>query len=285
MRRVSRGILGLALVIAALATEGGYVTVTLRTQHMSSVGRQEWIVNNTIAQWKGEETAFVIVDMWNTHWCASSTTRFAEIAIPMNQTIAAARELGVHIIFAPSDCADYYKDYTARKYVLSLPNVSMPAAQPVTVPGMPLETSTNGGCEDDSPVGSPWTHQIDTITIMEDDALITSVEGQSEQELINVIHDKGIKNLIYMGVASNMCVIARPFAIEKVVSWGWNSSNCAIVRELTDAMYTPKDKPYVSHAEGVELQTTWIEKFLVSSVSMYDFLVASHLRRSGAIMI
>jgi hypothetical protein len=125
-------------------------------------------------------------------------------------------------------------------------------------------------------VGSPWTHQIDTLTITDKDWLIASEEGQSEQELANVLSANGIKNLVYMGVHENMCIVNRPFAIEKVVSWGFGPANVAVMRELVDVMYTPKDSPYVSHAAGVQLQTAWIEKFLISSVSMYDFLVPEY---------
>jgi len=214
----------------------------------------------------------VVVDMWNQHWCQSATTRVGELAIPMNQTLAAARKLGIHIIFAPSDCTGYYANTPVRKNVLSLPNVTVPNGTAPTPPAMPLSTVTDGGCDVPSPQGSPWTHQIDTLTLTDSDFLITAVEGQAEQELANVLSAKSIKNLIYMGVHENMCIVGRPFALEKVVSWGWGPTNCAIMRELTDVMYTPKDSPYVSHAEGVKLQTEWIEKFLVSSVSMYDIL-------------
>lgn len=263
---------------AASREQSGSYELTLRSQQLSNVGRQEWIVNNTRVTWKAAETAFVIVDMWNEHWCESATTRVGGLAPPMNQTIAAARAAGVSIIFAPSDCADYYKDSAARKYVLNLENVPLPPSNPKHVPAMPLDTSTNAGCDVNSPQGSPWTHQIDTLTITDGDAIITSTEGQSEQELINVIRNRSIKNLVYMGVHENMCIVGRPFAIEKVVSWGWGRSNCAVMRELVDVMYTPNDRPYVSHADGVVLQTAWIEKFLISSVSMYDFLVPSYKR-------
>lgn len=252
------------------------IALTLRNQHLSPIGRQEWIVNNTVVTWKGEETGIVVVDMWNQHWCSSATTRVGGLAIPMNQTLAAARALGVHIIFAPSDCAGYYKGSPAREYVRSLPNVSVPVGKPIQVPDMPLDTSTNQGCDVNSPPGRVWTHQIDLLTITEKDALITAEEGASEQELINVISDRKIKNLLYMGVHENMCIVNRPFAIEKVVSWGWGPTSCAVVRDLVDVMYTPKDRPYVSHEQGVELQTGWLEKYLVSSVSMYDLLTPSY---------
>ena len=66
--------------------------------------------------------------------------------------------------------------------------------------------------------------------------------------------------------------MGRPWAIEKVRSLGWPRDNVAVVRELVDVMYTPKDPPYVSHAEGLALHTAYVEKFWGGSVSMYDAL-------------
>ena len=56
-----------AATAAALALLLGTATafpITLRNRHMSTVGRQEWIVNNTVHDWAPAETAIVVVDMW-----------------------------------------------------------------------------------------------------------------------------------------------------------------------------------------------------------------------------
>lgn len=246
--------------------------LTLRSQIMSKIGRQEWVISETNALWDPLSTGIVIVDMWDTHWCKSAAFRVAEIAIPMNFTLTAARKLGMAIIFAPSDVTEYYKEYPQRKWVKNLPNVTLPQPINISVPTFPLITSTDGGCDTVCPEGHPWTHQIDTLTIVDGDAIISSKEGVAEQELYNIITHKHIKNLIYMGVHENMCIMNRPFAIEKVTSWGWNKNNIAVVRDLVDVMYTPKDPPYVSHDEGLKIHTEYVEKFWANSLSMYDIL-------------
>ena len=71
---------------------------------------------------------------------------------------------------------------------------------------------------------------------------------------------RGLKHIVYMGVHENMCIIARPFAIHEMTKLGFTAENIAVVRELVDVMYTPMDAPYVSHAEGLRLQTSYIEK-------------------------
>ena len=80
--------------------------------------------------------------------------------------------MGVTIIFAPSDVTAYYSKTPARTKVVGLPEVPVPKSDPVKVPSMPLATSTDGGCDTESPQGSPWTHQIDTLTITDKDWLI-----------------------------------------------------------------------------------------------------------------
>ena len=142
--------------------------------------------------------------MWNVHWCKSATARVAEIAVPMNQTLEAARNQGMQVIFAPSDVFGYYSNTSARRLVESLPTAPVPKAKPVQAPAFPLNTDTDGGCDTKCPEGSPWTHQIDSLSIQPGDAMICSTEGQAEQELINVLSAFKIKNLLYMGVHENM---------------------------------------------------------------------------------
>lgn len=59
-----------------------------------------------------------------------------------------------------------------------------------------------------------------------------------------------------MGVHTNMCVLNRSFAIKQMVKWGVST---LLVRDLTDAMYNPKMKPFVTHARGTELVIGHIE--------------------------
>ena len=53
---------------ALTAASTAAIPITVRQQYMSTVGRQEWIVNNTVAEWEGERTAIIVVDMWDAHW-------------------------------------------------------------------------------------------------------------------------------------------------------------------------------------------------------------------------
>jgi len=266
----------LLLLGLAAATPSGPLQLTTRRQYMSAVGRQEWVQNNTVVAWNPNRTGIVVVDMWDVHWCAPFTTRVGELAVPMQQWVAAARARGVSIIWAPSAVTGYYQNSSARKNTLALPLNPMPTPVPVHAPDFPLDTSTDGGCETPCKPGAPWTRQIDTLKIEESDFLISADVPGGTQELWNIAGAQKLENLMYVGVAENMCIMGRPFAIQAVRSLGWPAEQMAVVRELVDVMYTPKDKPYVSHAEGLQIHTAYLEKFWATSVSMYDILAPSY---------
>jgi hypothetical protein len=54
-----------------------------------------------------------------------------------------------------------------------------------------------------------------------------------------------------------MCVLNRTFAIKQMVQWG---KEVFLVRDLTDAMYNPKMKPFVTHQQGTDLIIAFIEE-------------------------
>jgi hypothetical protein len=66
-----------------------------------------------------------------------------------------------------------------------------------------------------------------------------------------------------------MCVLNRSFAIRQMTKWG---VRCILVRDLTDAMYDPRDRPFVSHDRGTELVIEHIEKYWAPTVTSSQIL-------------
>jgi hypothetical protein len=54
-----------------------------------------------------------------------------------------------------------------------------------------------------------------------------------------------------------------------MVKWG---IRCILVRDLTDAMYNPASRPFVSHAEGTELVIQFIERHWAPTTTSADLL-------------
>ena len=94
---------------------------------------------------------------------------------------------------------------------------------------------------------------------------ITGYDGISDsgEEIYNFCMQEGIRNIVLMGVHTNMCVLGRSFGIRQQVRLGMN---VVLARDLTDAMYDPRQKPFVSHERGTELVIEHIERFWCPSI-------------------
>ena len=57
--------------------------------------------------------------------------------------------------------------------------------------------------------------------------------------------------------------MGRPFGIRQQKYLG---KNVVLCRDLTDALYDPRDPPYVSHARGLELVIEHIETYWCPSI-------------------
>ncbi|WP_071597006.1 isochorismatase family protein [Niabella aurantiaca] len=223
----------------------------------------------TPQHWKATETAIVICDMWDKHWCAGATRRVVEMAPAINDFITAARSKGVLIVHAPSGCMKYYENHPARKNATKwhAANTNFDVWRYKTGPEAgfqwPIDSVTQG-CND-TPYCKPedvWTKENDLIEIKDEDII-----SDSGSELAAVYKNKGIRNVLMLGVHTNMCVIGRSFAIRSLKEQG---INVALVRDLTDAMYDSRQWPYVSHFTGVGLVVNYIEQYLCPTVVSSD---------------
>ena len=227
-------------------------------------------VVSDIQQWNTNETAIIICDMWDKHWCSGATKRVAEMAPVLNNVISVARKEGVLIVHAPSDCIDYYKNNTGRKLALKykskkannlICNDKLDSEKDAV---WPIDQSDGGcDCSPECKQGNPWTHQIDAIQITENDAI--SDDGE---EIAGLFNNKGIKNVILMGVHTNMCVIGRSFGLRNMSRLGFN---VVLMRDLTDTMYDSKQWPKVSHFTGNSLINEYIETYVCPSMVSTDF--------------
>ena len=230
------------------------------------------LVKDEVLRWDPGQTAIIICDMWNQHWCQGATRRVGEVAPAMNRTIAAARAKGVLIIHAPSSCMEAYKDHPGRKRAQTAPRA---ANLPKDIAGWcsripseekgvyPIDQS-DGGCDDgpQCPQGSPWRSQVAAIEIRDEDAI-----SDSGVEIWNLLEARGIKNVMLMGVHLNMCVLGRPFGLRQLASHG---KNVVLVRDLTDTMYNSRSWPYVSHFEGTNRMIEHVEKYVAPSILSTD---------------
>ncbi|MDB5312189.1 MAG: Isochorismatase family protein [Gemmataceae bacterium] len=200
-----------------------------------------------------KKTAIVVCDMWDDHWCKAAAKRCGELAKQAEPVLKAAREKGATIVHAPSDCMKFYEDHPARKRILAVPKADPPKAKDLPDPPLPVDDS-DGGCDDVPPAkfSKAWTRQHAAITIDPDKDYVSD----NGREVYGLMREKGLTTLVVMGVHTNMCVLNRTFAIKQMTRWG---VDVLLVRDLTDAMYNPKMKPFVAHEKGTELIVEHIE--------------------------
>ena len=246
----------------------GRLAITLRDRQKTSAGKIRERTRKV--EWKASETAVIICDMWNGHYCQLAAQRVDAMAPRMNRVITAARAHGVLIIHAPSGCMDVY-DKTPHRWRMKLapasktpiPLMGWCYRDPQREPELPVDVSKQP-C-DDPLVGKA----IRRFSKQHAAIKITGFDGVSAngQEIFNVLHREGIRNVVLMGVHTNMCVLGRPFGIRQMVRLGFQ---VALARDLTDAMYDPRQAPYVSHTRGTELVVEHIETYWCASLTGAD---------------
>jgi nicotinamidase-related amidase len=257
---------GLSLAVLGAAGKGGDpLRLTLRTQVEAARGSGKWSDVRTPAELSPQETAVVICDVWDRHWCKSATRRCGELAKKIARVADTLRSRGVTIIHCPSDTMKTYENTPQRALLRNAPPAEPPAAREVADCALPIDDS-DGGCDDEPQCKNyiAWKSEHPAIRIAPEDGVT-----DNGREVYNLLKQRGIKNLLVMGVHTNMCVLNRSFAIKQMTRWG---INCILVRDLTDTMYNPRMRPFVPHEKGTELVIRHIEQTWCPSVDSRQLL-------------
>jgi len=233
-------------------------TLSLRARRRT----REAGASEQILRWPVARTAIIICDMWDTHTCAMSAQRVALMAPRMNQVVSAARSLGVMIIHAPSDTMKYYEGTPWRERMRNAPQAASPFPILARCPRVPEEErnfpidDSVSACDDPVPntfegPPYPWTRENPAIDIVGFDGV-----SDSGQEIYNFCKQEGIDKVVLMGVHANICILNRGFGVRQMTRLGFE---VVVARDLVDAMYDPRTRPFVSHARGTELVIEHIE--------------------------
>ncbi|MEO1997265.1 MAG: ThuA domain-containing protein, partial [Planctomycetaceae bacterium] len=186
-----------------------------------------------------------------------------------------------------------YADHPARRRVAQVPRSKklpdqigswchqIPEEQRGTYP---IDQSDGG--EDDDPVEhaawarelkamgrnprAPWKQQTDLLDIEEQDYI-----SDNGEEIWSVMEQRGIQNVILLGVHTNMCVLGRPFGLRQMAK---NGKHVVLMRDMTDTMYNPLRAPYVSHFSGTDLIVDHIEKFVCPTITSDQILGGNAFR-------
>jgi nicotinamidase-related amidase len=220
-----------------------------------------------------KKTAIVVIDMWNFHWCMTASERVSSMVPRMNCVLDIARELGMQVVWNPSDVVTAYSGYPQYENAVAtkhrqVPQVRNPLSANFTAPvgrcmcGQGIHCGGNYG----------WDAMNPDLIIGDND-LISS----STNEIYTLLSDRGITDIIYMGVHTNMCVFGKPGAMSSMWSAGFN---CLLARDLNDAFTTYEpDKGYTPDTGTTEIDEN-LQKAGISNINMGDNFRATGLWKS-----
>jgi hypothetical protein len=181
--------------------------LTLRSNKQPLPNSHGFAVAEEQAHWTPGETAFIVCDMWDKHWCAGASRRVDELAPAMNILLEAGRSQGVLIIHAPSDTMPFYEGTSERECARSAPAAAFEpddiglwrSLDPAREPPLPIDDS-DGGCDDLPlcPTYRAWTRQHEALKILPEDAV-----SDSGLEIYRLLEHCGIANVVIMGVPKN----------------------------------------------------------------------------------
>lgn len=211
----------------------------------------------------------IICDMWNTTLCASAARRVIALAPRINDVASRLRKAGALIVHAPAGCMEYYAGTPARERarratgVLSTVRADWNDRDASREPPLPpaLADDTPCSCEPGVPPCTsggppyPWTHQIESIEISSTDAVT-----DDGKELLALLEERGIEDVIVMGVHANRCVLGRPYGIRQLVYWGKRPVLC---RDLTDSFHRDPR----GHGRGNEEMIRHIERYWCPTIT------------------
>jgi nicotinamidase-related amidase len=245
----------------------------LRSQRLArdDHGRTVWEVVEAPERWRAAETALLLCDVWDRHWCRGAVERLEAMIPRMEAVVRSLRERGLQVIHAPSDTMAFYEGHPARARVRAAPLAPPPPIVERPDPPLPVDASDGGADTGETDWYHAWSRQHPGISIDPDRDGISD----NGDEVYNFLQAGGRRHLLILGVHTNMCVLGRSFAIRAMVRRGVQT---ALVRDLTDAMYNPERSPYVSHEEGTRLVVAYIEKFWCPTVASEELLEQGRVR-------
>lgn len=219
-----------------------------------------------------EQTAFILVDLWASHhidsWVEREKRITCEAVLP---ALAAARAAGLTIVHAPCpEIAAQYPMHMARHRTVGQVTEPEPSYPPrdfrrregaYAVYRSPREQPPGVGPRWEVAARN-WVMNPD-VPVLDDDEVIAT--GQQMHE---VFERRGILHLLYVGFATNWCILSRDYGIRAMRNRGYNT---ILLRDATTGVEFPDTLPTLF---ATELSIREAEQMWGFSASNADFFAA-----------
>jgi hypothetical protein len=205
----------------------------------------------------------VIVDPWNYHWCMTACERVSAMVPRWNKAIEVARDMGMPIIWCPSDVIGSYSGFPQRERVLGLKLLSVP-----DIRGIPstVFTCERGDCLCGPGISCGPNYGHDGLNpdlyIADNDFIASSTE-----EVFTVLKNHNITHVIYMGLHTNICLYGKPGALKFM----WQAGlNCMLARDINDAITIYDPVKGFTPDMGTQKTDEDIEKAGIPTINVVD---------------
>ena len=188
-----------------------------------------------------EQTALVLVDLWNKHhiesWVERATKMLLEVIVPLIET---SRKAGITIVFAPSP--DVLQSVPGKYTVYEGKAKAKPPKTEATWP--PGDFIQREGEYElyrnprrqypDISVHWPESPVFDmgsSVTVRDGDIVVASGD-----QLHDLCEERGILHLLYAGFATNWCILNRDYGVVDMSTRGYD---IIIMRDATEGVEFP----------------------------------------------
>jgi putative membrane-bound dehydrogenase-like protein len=256
----------------AIAADGGdSVTLPLRTRD------DQGKVQIDTVQVKGSELAIIVMDMWDNHWDPNWVSHAGARAEPMNRFLHRARAKGAVVIHSPTNLISgyggpVYQHTKQRVAAAKTPkstaprdNGFMPKPTDPVPWGKNRVVSGKAHGMDGKPASAPnlLSNQCIGIDIEADDYI--TGEWGTLQEAWNIAQKHETKYILYVGGATNMCLIAKPIGLRHMKARGIET---ILVRDLAIAW----SDPFHWHRRNEKLPEDWSYRPLKADAFVADWV-------------
>ena len=259
-----------ALAVAGMAPEATAQTdaapsnrlmLTLRARVDSpGLGGASRVVE-TAAAWDPRRTAIIVCDMWDLHHCLNAIRRVGEIGPEDGRGPQGRPRAGRHrsstpraVAWTPTRTTPPASAPRTRPRSKSLPDGDRPVVQADPrrgegrLPDRPARRRRGRRPRRTRPLGRPARRDGPQpprpVEVADRRAsrstATTDYISDNGEEIWSILEDRGIDNVILMGVHLNMCVLGRPFGLRQMAK---NGKNVVLMRDMTDTMYNPRKRP------------------------------------------
>ncbi len=184
-----------------------------------------------------EETALVLVDVWNVHFIETWIERAAQITTEcVVPVLDAARQVGLTIVHAPSPpVAEQYPQLKRHKP----PEPSVPSAwPPADFRSRAGDYAVYRGPRSQPPgIGGHWDKLASQLSISPTiDVKPEEFVIATGQQLHALLEGRRILHLLFAGFATNWCVLGRDYGIRSMGRYGYN---IILLRDATTGVEFP----------------------------------------------